>query len=741
MSFLNKFSALNPFFKKEEILENYFALNIESENLTVSLWTIDKKELKVLDVVSEKYKGVEEIVGVSDKLLDAVLGIKTVEPQKILFGVPDSWLHEENLKEEYLKLLRKLVKEFELTPMAYVATSHALVHFLEKKEEVPTTAIVIGIEENHITTTVVRAGKLDGTKVLERRDDLGVDIEKALLNFTSVETLPSKILLYGKDKEKLSKEKIELLSFPWMSKLSFLHLPKIEILEENLAISSVCLAGGSELVGDVIFKYTAPVETKKGIGKIQPEHEIVLEESMEKKSGKDDKDFGFRVGDVSERIEEEKASLIEDDIAMDSEDISLVEDSNVVAPHKQTSSVEGIEKKFKFPIASFTPSIKKLIPKSSATNVLIFGGIILIIASFLGIYLFLPKAGVHVYVEPRILEKDTQVTADPKQKDIDEVNKIIPAQIVESEVSGTDKESATGKKQVGDPAKDIIIIYNKTDDSKTFSKGIEISSSNVKFSLDTSVTIASQSATRGGVNYGNSKVGVSATSIGADGNIPSGIELTIANFSKSQFSAESEGNFSGGTSKDVTVISDADQKRLLAKLTSSLKLQAQQKLQEKLPEKKVLQEALSEEIVKKSFNKNINDQANEVSLNLTAKYTGTAFEEKDLKAFVAKLVTTDIPSGFDLKLDDTETQSDISKLEKGGKLIFLARFKAKLIPRLDKNEIKKKIKGKTPKQAKEILKKMENILDVEIMFSPNLPTFLQRLPLLDKNIQVEVGLK
>ena len=107
--------------------------------------------------------------------------------------------------------------------------------------------------------------------------------------------------------------------------------------------------------------------------------------------------------------------------------------------------------------------------------------------------------------------------------------------------------------------------------------------------------------------------------MGADGNLASGSDMTIAGYSEDKLVAKSEGNFSGGTSKEVTVVSSDDQKRLLASLISSLRKEAQQKLQEKLPKKKLLEEALSEEIVKKSFNKNINDQANEFSLNLTAK--------------------------------------------------------------------------------------------------------------------------
>ncbi len=721
MSFIDKLSALIPLNKKEEILEYFFALNIEPENLTVALWTIEKKELKLLDVASQNYKSQAEIVNIADKLLDSVLGVKDVEVAKILFGVPDSWLHEENLKEEYLKLLRGLVKEFSLEPMAYVASSHALIHLLEKKNEVPTTAVLIGVEENHITTTVVRAGKLDGTKIIERGENLGVDIEKALFTFIAVETLPSKMLLYGKQKDKLLKEKRDLLSFPWMSKLSFLHLPKIEVLEDDLAISSVCLAGASELVDDISFKFIPP------LAQVESRQEIKQD------------DFGFVAGDISDQIEKEseKVSLGEE-AEPEVEDKSIVEESNIaVASHTPSELMAEFEKRFKFPTPFFTPTIKKFLPKKNFKNLSVLIAVILGFVILFSLYLFLPKAQVKVFVEPRILERDTQVIADPKQKQVDEETKVIPAQIVDTEVSGSDKESATGSRQVGDPAKGTVKIINNSNQAQNMSKGTIITSPNgLKFSLDLSVNIASTSATS--ETKSTKTVEVIASAIGADSNLPSGTQFTASN---SQVAIISEGNFSGGTSKEVTVVSDADQKRLLAKVASSLRQQAQQKLQDKLPDKKIIQEALSEEIVKKSYSKNINDQAAEFSLNLTARYKGTAFDEKDLKSIVGKLVTTQVPEGFELSLADTETQSDLSNLEKDGKLIFLARFRAKMMPKLDLDQLKKRIRGKTPSSAIESLKQLEHILDAEVTFTPDLPKILQRLPILVSNIQIGVGLK
>ncbi|MBI4036437.1 hypothetical protein HY386_00990 [Candidatus Daviesbacteria bacterium] len=711
MSLLEKLTNFLPFTKTKQQAKHFFALNIGPEKVKAALWSIEDKNLQVVNPVFTKYSSADELLQVADHLLDQTLGDLNVEPEKILFGVPDSWLLDDELKEPYLKLLRNIVKELSLKPMAYVATSHALAHFLESLEGAPTTAILVGIEESFLSITVVRAGKIDGTKLIKRGDNLGEEIEKALLSFTEVEVLPSKILLYGL--EGLDKHKSNLLAFPWMSKLSFLHFPKIETLEEDVELTATALAGAVELQGDVKYSPSSSMVT------ITPQKKLSVmeeEEAEERKPPtKTQNETGFVTGDITkvpekEEPEEEKPPMI------------VAEDELLEQPHHA---------RFKLPFL-------KLSYLRGKNKLLILPAAILILTIF---YLLFSQAKVTVFVEPRVLERDSQVTADPNVKTVDEANKIIPGQFTEVQVAGSDKLAATGRKEVGDPAKGTVVIYNKTDSAKTFSSGTALTGSGgLKFTLNSTVNVASQSAIEGGISFGKATTGVTAVLIGADGNISSGTELSLASFSSSQYSAKAEGNFSGGNSKEVTVVTDSDQKKLLASLAAALRKKAQEELQKSLEGKKILEEALSEDIIKKSYSKNINDQASEFSLSLTIKYKGIAYSEPDLKLIVSKLIETNVPADFELNLAETETQADVSKLEKD-KLIFLARFKAKLMPKLDIAKIKSQLRGKTPQEVAAILKSYENVLGSDIKLNPSLPAPIARLPLLDRNIHIEVSLK
>lgn len=761
MPILESLTARLPFTKKTEKLEYFFALNIGPEKLTVGLWTIEEGKLKVISTSQENYSTQSEIVAVVDKLLDNVLGTQEAEPSKILFGVQDSWLLDDDLKEPYLKLLREIVKELELTPMAYVATSHALVHFLEKADGAPLTAILVGIGKKFVTVNGVRAGKMESGVSLERGSNLGESLEKGILSSINAEVLPSRILLYSTEDSDLTKQKAELLSYPWMSKLSFLHFPKIEVLSANLEVNAICLAGAVEIEKNVkvdkqMISGSLP-EDKLTTTFVEEKIEDIDKEVKDKVPKKviENEDFGFVAGDITaQKIAEKEATSnildTEGDLIGEEEEVledEIPEKDQKLVPTE--SVVMSPEKPVDFVLDSNVGHILKKIslPRGSRK----FGlGIILVLAILAAGYVFIPKAKVFVYVEPRILEKDTQVIADPNIKTVNEDGKKIPAVLIDTQISGSGKASATGKKQVGDLAKGVVRIYNGTDSSKNFPAGtILMGSDGLKFTLSSSVQVASRSASESDplstISGKSDPISVTALSIGPDSNIPSGVNLTVGSLAQSQVVAKTEGNFSGGTSKDVTVVTSDDQQKLLAQVSADLKSKAREQLQSKLdttePGKKVLEETIAENITKKTYGKNINDQASDFSLDLTVSYKGTAFSDTDLKTIVAKLVETDVPDGFSLNLGDAQTQSAVSKIEKDGSVDFIAKFKAKLMPKIDANKIRKQIIGKTPQQAADILRTYEDVLGSEIKINPSLPGVLARLPIWEKNITVSVGLK
>lgn len=782
MSLFDRIAAQIPFAKKEEEKEYIFALNIGLSTLTAAVWLLSGKHVQILSQANCNYQDTDDLVDKTNQVLDTVLGPLDLEPKRILFGVPDSWTHDDNLKEDYLKLLKNMLKEFELEPLAYVTTSHAITHLLQKQEGIPPTALVVGVGE-FIEVALARGGKMVVSQSLKRSDRLFEDMEKILAGFNEVEVLPSKILVYPTEENvDLSKIKDELMSYPWMSKLPFLHFPRVEILPSEITIQALVLAGAVEIEPEIkIEDFKVSTEQKK--------RNALLDEDTPARQVKreDQEELGFVAGNIKDKRNEPKSdeerprrlrryrggqklpneseeqaaekgfSVREvEDLASDellaegfSQDEQIFSSMPVPRPEdrlaqEDTQPFSSEHVGLKLP--NRFPPIFNIFKPLFGSRIMI---LLVILAALLTAYLFLVKASVTVFVEPKVLEKDAEVMADPGATSVDEAKEIIPGSIIETTQTGSDKGLASGSKQIGNPAKGKVVIYNKTNSALSLSQGATLSGNSSKFTLDTSVQIASQSggtdasqATEPGTSV---SLGVTASNIGPDSNLPPGTLLSVGSYLQSQVAARVlDDGLSGGTSKTVTVVTDDDQQKLQAQVIDNLKHQAANNLQDKVKDKKVIPEALTVVDAKYSFSKRVGDQATDFNLTATVHFKGTAYSETDLRTIVGKLVETNVPDGFSLDLGDSQTRADVEKVEKDGKLLFSAKFRANLLPKLDVNKIKGMIRGKSITGAADQLRSLDNVVGSEIKVSPSLPTSfnrLYRLPLLDNNISITIASK
>ncbi len=736
MGFFDNLSKFLPTRKPQVQAEYFFGLNIKHGLVTGSVWGLDGNKVRIVSFKDRKFhedgdisESPHALVEAANIALDEALADFQPEPEKILFGVPDSWLQDEELKVKYAKVLKQLTRDLDVVPLAYVSSIHAVCHLLQRQEGVPTTAILVEVSDP-LSVSVVKAGKVIGTKEVKRGEHLPHDIEKALLTFADVEVLPAKIIVFGKGD--MTRFKEEMVSFNWMGQLPFLHLPKIESLEDDISIKALSFAGASEINPHVHLEHqSVQVEAQSQIHhtkKLPNNHDNLRSEHKAE-------NLAFVEGDINDKpVHHQPLSQNDDpqEYAVETYETPMHEKPAAVRSGGAVSNL----------------SHGGLIPRGFPNPARLLGGLgftlvipVIILIALAAAYLLLPKAAVTVFVDPKILEKETQIVADPTITTMDEANKQIAGKIVETTVDGTTKAPATGKKKIGDPAKGTVVLYNKTSGPKTFSQGTVLTGpDNLSFALDTSVTVASQSAVEGGISFGKGTAKATAATIGPEGNLAAGKDLSIKGSSTDQFSAKVDTAFSGGVSKDVTVVTSDDQKKLLATLTSELKKKASEEVQGKLTgDMKILEETFTEKVIKQAFSKNVGDQATEFSLTLNVNLKGTAYSDTDLKTIVGKLVETNVPEGYDLDLTRTETQATVSKVEKDGKIVFTAKFKAKLMPKLDLNKLKSEITFKTPSEVETILKSNESVIGADVKITPQLPGPLLRLPLLPQNINLEIS--
>src|SRR3972149_1565167 len=276
-AFLGKISS------HEEKKEYFLGLEIRSGEIKAAVWQKEKERVTLVNLgqASCSPNDWEEATSAADEaIIEASGTIPQEELEKVIFGLPPQWVAQNKILGPKLGDLKKLCQQLALKPLGFVVISEALVGYLKQLEGVPPTALIIDVDRETFTITLVKAGRVEGVKIVNDQTpkQTPLKIEEALGELEG-EILPSRVLLYG-DRERLGKIREELLSHRWAEKLPFLHLPKIEILEPDFDIKALVLTSGSQM-GEVAF----------------PE-EILLpkETEAEKEREEEEEGFGFIKG-------------------------------------------------------------------------------------------------------------------------------------------------------------------------------------------------------------------------------------------------------------------------------------------------------------------------------------------------------------------------------------------------------------------------------------------------------------
>jgi len=733
--------------RQEEKEEYFFALQIEEGWVKSALWTIEKGTVRVLALgEKQSWEKEEDILPAVDASLPS-FGEK--EPSKIIFGINPEWIEENKVIPGKVETLKKICHELELSAVGFVVTPEAIVYHLKIVEGIPTTAILVFLGEKKINVTLVKLGKIVGIQIVNRSQDLGADLVEGLSRFSSQEALPPRIILYSQE-ENLEKERGQLMNFSWDNfEVNFLHLPKVEILPKNFDIYSVALAGGKEVGEAKEIKIEA--EEFKFMGEKTKDKKLLKEDFIQQGELAEDE-----VG-VEREIEEIKREPEPEETMGFVQGRDITQESSLKETERVSSMpVSRLPRKINFPKLNLKP-VFGFFPKTfsrflfslfSQRVKLVVGIIIAFLIIFGGVFVFcwwyLPKAQVTLWVTPQILEKDFIVKLDPKLTAVDKENLVLPAEEMEVILTGEKKAPTTGEKLIGEPAKGEVTIYNRTNSEKAFEAGTQlIGPNNLKFSLDEEVIVASESA---GSDYtripGKAKVKVTALAIGSEGNLASGTEFSIGSYSKSDFVAKNEEAFSGGTSREIQVVSKKDQEKLVEELIKELNERASLELQKGIAsDKRMIEESITSKVVEKNFDKDIDEEAREIGLKLRVKFKALIFSEEEFQKLIEEEILKVVPEGFEYKPQEDEINFVLKDITKEGGAVFSAHFKTSLFPNLDLEAIRNSLVGKYPRIGETYLGTLPSVSSFEIKITPKFPPKLATFPRVPKNIKIEVKKK
>ncbi len=754
----------------KEKREYLLAIEIWDGEVKSAIWTVEGGKTRVAALGShERWAEKEELIEAADRSLSQASERFTEtgkEPSKVIFGLPEKWTDNKEIKPEYQKLLRELYQKLELKPVGYVLTFDALIHHLKRVEGIPPSAILVKLLEDKIHLAIVEVGKKLGAEEVSRSQNLASDLGEGLVRISEAETLPARLLVF--DSDEIEKVNQELVAYPWLKpqpggkKLPFLHLPKIEILPTDSDINAVALAGGSEVAKSLGFEIKEEIKETPVVEEPEVKEEPQAAEDGEEKAVEPEVDFGFVRGKDIKEEEPEKIEPKEIEPEVEEETTSgppSVDGLSAEISTKREMEEETTPSQEGFGLVASIFSVFKKLPKLSRLRsllpsirlpftpgwpfftALIGGGILVLGGLFLALLWFLPRAEVVVFIKPKVLEEELKLTIDPNQEVIDQENHILPGRILQTEESGEKSAPTTGEKTVGERAKGEVTVYNRTDLSKTFEAGTVITDSGLQFALDEEVNVASKTPdlNTGVDKWGEVKVGATAGEIGAQYNLAAGTQFSVADYSFTSFLAKNESDFSGGTSRKIQVVSEEDREDLLTGLSDELADRAEGKLLSEVPlNLSLIEESILTEPKSQNFSHEENEETQTLSLKLIVEIKALAFNREEFVKLIEPTISDSIPEGYRLKEDEVQSKFEIEEENEDGSILFKTQVKANLLPKLEPEEIAKDIKSKYPHLAEDYLRTIPGFVRVETNIYPRLPGFLATLPRRENRIKVEI---
>jgi hypothetical protein len=736
----------------------YFVLRVVPTGVQVGIGRAGKLLSLSKFVTWDVDKGDDGMVRqVDEAIAQAVEGLAedVPEPGEVLYGVPASWVHEHQLLPTHKQRLKGIASRLELKPMGFVVTSEALVRYLSGKEKFPINGLLIEVGEQMLEVDWIRSGQVWESRAKKREGDEVEDLAGLLGELPSTMGLPPKWWVFDA-KERVGELVGRITEFNWgeKSNLKLDHLPEVEAIGKDECLEAVC--------GVVATSSGAGIEDKKkpgerksnargvgvaggGVGKAEPFAEKKEDGQVSEKLGSIE-EVGFVWGKDSEKLKVQPVRQAQDGrekLQVKSEkeiQVGGLEKGNGEDVKQETVQDVGVRGKVELGGVGGKRGLGLKIPK----KLLLVPLILVLGLGLLGFgYWYFPSAEVTLAVKPTRLEEKISLKIDPSAEELDFESGVIPGRVLEVEMSIERTGGVSGEKTIGDQAKGRVKIFNDTSSVQLLEVGTELASAaGLKFSLDEEVKVASKSVDPQATppfKPGEAEVGVTAVEIGADYNLASGASFSVANFAQSSLIGRGIDEFTGGSARQVKAVSEEDREGLLGDARGSLLEEGGTELRGQVSgeSEELIEESIQLSGLVSEFNHEVGDEAEELHLNLSGKIEGVVFSKGSFDEWVRGVVESRVPEGMAL-LGEKEVAFEGAMVEGEGGVGYEVSIGADLVPEIDTEEIRSRVRGRTPEAVRGYLSSLSGSPEVRLVFRPALPDALVRFPFRVERISIEL---
>lgn len=368
--------------------------------------------------------------------------------------------------------------------------------------------------------------------------------------------------------------------------------------------------------------------------------------------------------------------------------------------------------------------------------------IILVIAII--VILVLPEARIQISLRTEIITRDLEIRVEKSQTEVDKAGLIIPGKVIEQELSGSQKYSATGVKNIGHKASGFVSIYNFSKTTlilKAQTTTLSVGGKKYYFTQDVGnirptafIGLEDQEVDETSLIP---PVPVAAAEPGVEYNLPVGTRLEIDNevfgHQPETLYAVAAESLTGGTTEHLKVVTASDIASGYSNLEKELIQKARDQLKEQSEQLRLLDSAIAADILEQKTDPVVNTVADTFTTFVNIRLRALVYDESDVKTAMIDRIERLLPENKVFK-DDSHTRLASSFLQvnlEEGNGVLKNHFEGKISYLVDREEMMNKIKGRTAPEIREILLSRPEIANVETKFYPfwvkRAPKFTNRI--------------
>jgi len=679
---------LNPFTLFKKSSKGYIGLLLRETDGIIMYLEANPESNNLEKIDSEKFTLTSRWDHLADDVDDALykLEVRTKKTfDDIIFFVyshlvePDT--HE--IKKQHLSSIKTLVKGMDLKPLGFIEVYEAYLKYLLNKDRQSLSSVVVESDDTMLTIFTYQAGAVISQVSAQRKKGFLSDLSEALASIKEkVELPPSIILLPSKD----AQEGADLVEHTWDEKL-FVHQPTISVVTEEEMINSLVSTFSTQVMEVAVVETgtEAPTATT-----------VPTQERM-----------GFVIG--GER--DGRSDMIKP--AFTNSLTRVLQSFQIrVLPIIQRIGRLGIFRSRKFFIHS----------SIAIGAVLIAAALVLIEVNF-------HKAIVTITLPSQKLELTRSFDAGS-----------LGLKQASEEAKFDAKTTATGVKNVGQPAKGTVTIYNSSlSQGKTFPKGSSlVGPGNLSFTLDTDVKLASASGDAVDIVSSTAKSAITASTIGPESNLASGTKFSVADEPTSLVIAKADSALAGGTKTQIQVVSEKDianvEAQIVAKANDYIKIN----IAKAIGTDAIILKPLTTVKTKSEVADNeIGTEAGSVVLksNVTIGYSYVSTEK--LRSAVIRALKPKAQKG--LTISEKNLSFNVLNVTSKNDVVQLSlKATARAAPPVESDEILRSITGRSVKELQNLAKEKYNAQSVEFTVEHPIGLFKNILPLFPVNIKLRL---